>query len=239
MSVYSAIFSAVAADALRTVMMPGAVVVQVMSIAVFLAYAVLLYLFSGEVNSVVREIKSAPGAQSGDSGNRNYLLLNWTAHAVGVCAVSVFVCRILFVYAPGALCGAAPKWLVALLGVAVTAVVESVMMLQRSAVLAAGYVTQSDSFARSLLHLRKIHFTMFGVIVVPVMLLYSSFGGEWDTAFLYTCLFMTAGVVFVYLWKSCVLFVGQKISILYWFLYLCTVELFPISLVISILLRII
>ena len=35
---------------------------------------------------------------------------------------------------------------------------------------------------------------------------------------------------FLYLKESLNLFISKKISILHWFLYLCTVEIFPVSL---------
>jgi len=214
-------------------------VVQIIGIAVFFAYAMMWYLFSGVVSGVAKEIRSGPDSQFCDSGNRNYVSFNFWAHATGVFAVSVFACRILFAHASGMLGAAMPPWSIPLLGVAVTAAIETIMLLQRSALHVAGYVTVSASFIQSLLHLRKIHFAMFAVIAVPVMLLYNSYGGAWNAVFLYAGAILILGMACVYLCKSYVLFVGQKISILYWFLYLCIVELFPVSLVISILLRII
>ena len=68
------------------------------------------------------------------------------------------------------------------------------------------------------------------IVISPALLLFAlcprSTGGLWFCIIVIE-LIITVGL---YLRETLNLFIAKKISILHWFLYLCTVEIFPISL---------
>ncbi len=94
-----------------------------------------------------------------------------------------------------------------------------------------GLVTISGDFMERMLMIKRVYFS-FGVLMAsPVILLFvlmpAGRGGGW----LFLLVVVVAAVLLLYLRESLHLFISKKVSILHWFLYLCTVDLFPLSLV--------
>ena len=211
-----------------------------MSIAILVSYALVMYLFSGEFALVVRQFKSG-GTESEfkESHNRGYMMFNLLAHIMGVLSLSVAFTKLFCVKMPESGLQFLPQWFLPMTCLAVGALVVAVMYYQRLLLKLSGLLTLGSEFVSSLLHRKSAHFTLASVIIAPVLLLYSGFRRGWDEVFLYVSVILAIIFLFNFLYRTCTLFVGQKISILYWFLYLCIVELFPISLVAAVLMRII
>lgn len=212
--------------------------IQMMSIAIFVLYALMCHFQSGALGTLMREIKSTTESL-GETGNRDYVMLGVSTGIIGVLSLAVFLTKTLSLYHAESIAALLPKWFLPLVCLAVSGVIIMVILYQRAVLYAAGSITLSGRFVHMLLHLKKIHFTLLAIVVSPTLLLYSSMHGISDTVFMYVSGIEAILIMCLFLYKSCILFVGQKISILYWFLYLCIVELFPISLIVSILLRII
>jgi hypothetical protein len=75
------------------------------------------------------------------------------------------------------------------------------------------------------------------IIVAPVSLLLAVNMGQSVATLSWVCLGTGAVAMTIFCIKSLILFIGQKISILLWFLYLCTVILIPIGVVITLVVR--
>lgn len=75
------------------------------------------------------------------------------------------------------------------------------------------------------------------IIVTPVSLLLAVNMGQSVATLSWVCLVTGAVAMTIFCIKSLILFIGQKISILLWFLYLCTVILIPIGVVITLVVR--
>ncbi len=89
-------------------------------------------------------------------------------------------------------------------------------------------IFRNKAFFREIMQLKGSMMLMSVLWMLPVVLI-SSF--EDDNSFLvYLTLFEVVILCGVYLFRSFSLFTAQKISILQWFLYLCTVEIMPITL---------
>lgn len=91
-------------------------------------------------------------------------------------------------------------------------------------------MTVSQPFVSQLMLLRRTYFALAVIVTSPALLLFAlcprGTGNVWFTVITIE-LAMTA---FLYLKESLNLFISKKISILHWFLYLCAVEIFPVSL---------
>mgnify|MGYP000817146810 CR=1 FL=1 len=103
-------------------------------------------------------------------------------------------------------------------------------LFQRGVVRLAGAVTLSQPFVSQLMLLKRTYFALGVVLISPPLLLFAlcpqGTGGVW---FCIVAIELTAAAV-LYLKETLNLFLSKKVSILHWFLYLCTVEVFPISL---------
>ncbi|MFQ8805566.1 MAG: DUF4271 domain-containing protein [Alistipes indistinctus] len=68
------------------------------------------------------------------------------------------------------------------------------------------------------------------LILTPFFLLFALGDGSSTTFFIYLTITIVAALYLLYLGKSYRFFIERNVSILQWILYLCTVEWFPVSL---------
>ena len=101
---------------------------------------------------------------------------------------------------------------------------------QTIAVRLAGALTLSQPFIAQLMLLKRTCFALGMILISPPLLLFAlcpqGTGGVWF------CIIAVelAAAAALYLKETLNLFLSKKVSILHWFLYLCTVEVFPVSL---------
>ncbi len=93
-----------------------------------------------------------------------------------------------------------------------------------------GAITHSRAEVASLMRIRLTYFVLATVMVAPVMLA-SLMGNTSAYDVWFKVAVVGAGVVIVlFIRESIKFFIQKKVSILHWFLYLCTVEILPLSL---------
>ena len=95
---------------------------------------------------------------------------------------------------------------------------------------AVGGVTLTSGFTTQLIRIKRGYAALGAIILAPVILLFalSPLGSDTIWAGL-----LTAGwliTFLLYLRETFALFISKKVSILLWILYLCAVEIFPVTL---------
>ena len=111
----------------------------------------------------------------------------------------------------------------------------ALVVVQYIVLLLVGFITRSISFVASLMRMRLVYF-VFATIAVAPMLLIAELANQYAIWQILT--YLVAGIVLIlYLRESIELFISKKISILHWILYLCTVEILPLTLLWQIALR--
>ena len=95
-----------------------------------------------------------------------------------------------------------------------------------------GGVAMCSDVTSAVMRLRKICFAIFTICSAPTILLYALSEIGRSKVFLYLIVAELVTIFLVFLYETFVLFVSKKISVLHWILYLCTVELFPVSLIV-------
>ena len=111
-----------------------------------------------------------------------------------------------------------------------------VIAVQYLMLIIAGAVTRSLHTTSHLLRMRLTYFVFATVAVAPVFLI-SQMAVEYNIWYVIASL--TALLVLIlYLRESLDLFISKKISILHWILYLCTVEIVPLTLLWQIAIRV-
>lgn len=105
-----------------------------------------------------------------------------------------------------------------------------VVTLQYGMLSVVGAVTRSTAEVASLMHIRLVYFVLATVMVAPVMLM-ALMGSAAAYDLWFKVATVGAGVVVIlFIRESIKFFIHKKVSILHWFLYLCTVEILPLSL---------
>lgn len=106
----------------------------------------------------------------------------------------------------------------------------AVVAVQYAMLAVAGGITRSWSMMAVLLRIRLIYFVLATVIVLPPVLMWQMNGGTGGEVWLRVACLAAAVAVVMYVRESVTLFNSKKNSILHWILYLCIVEVFPVSL---------
>ncbi len=92
-------------------------------------------------------------------------------------------------------------------------------------------VTRNQEFRAQILQLKAIIFTIFVMVATPIMLCFSAGGNLWGEWIVYLSGIVSVAVLLLYIYEYFLLFLSKKVSIFHTFLYLCTVEIFPITLI--------
>ncbi len=88
-----------------------------------------------------------------------------------------------------------------------------------------------------LLKIKLLHFSTFALVILPLSIPYICSSG-WHSSVWLCCIVLQATVsIGVFVKESLSLFISQRVSILHWFLYLCSVELLPASVLLAPVLR--
>jgi hypothetical protein len=93
----------------------------------------------------------------------------------------------------------------------------------------AGYLTYRTDFVKQIAYLTKIIFSIGTILFVPSIIIFASSAEPVHSAFLYLLYFEAIVWALYLIVQTYDLFAKEKISILHWFLYLCGVEILPVS----------
>ncbi len=94
-----------------------------------------------------------------------------------------------------------------------------------------GVVVNSREFSKLLSHLKAVWYTIVGIIAIPTVLCFSLTDGTVQEVFMYITVIQIVAIALMYFIKTFLLFLTKKVSLLHTILYLCAVEIFPITLV--------
>ena len=102
--------------------------------------------------------------------------------------------------------------------------------MQTIALWCIGQVTLTQSFVETLLYVKQFHFALASLSVLPFILLYALCPIGSGSGWLCGIVGLSATIILLFLREIHSLFVAKNISNLHWILYLCIVEVFPVSL---------
>lgn len=191
---------------------------------------VLLAGYRGELRRVASGLWSGYAEEA--ESNRKTAISNgfFTAAALtGVLAATIAIVRTSLLWLPD---GLLPDrlWVAPVSAGAVIAGLLAVALYQWSVLQVVGLVTDRRDFISTLLYVKKACFSATAMLTAPVILLSALSSGIGETWF-----YILAGECFIlsflFLKETFVLFIRKKVPIFQWFLYLCTVEAFPLTLI--------
>ena len=196
-------------------------------------YAMLLYRNLGDVRTLLGRISrdAATGKRfSEDPGGSGYSRFLNIATAIGLLFLGVAAVKYGDTLMPGRLTASIPQGAALIFSLLVSLASLGIAAYQTIAVRLAGALTLSQPFIAQLMLLKRTCFALGMILISPPLLLFAlcpqGTGGVWF------CIIAVelAAAAALYLKETLNLFLSKKVSILHWFLYLCTVEVFPVSL---------
>lgn len=196
-------------------------------------YATLLYRNLGDIRSLLNRIsrdKTSGERLSEEPGSSGFArFLNLTT-AIGILFMGVVVVKYGDSLMPPGLGRSLSHGAVLALSLLATLAWGIVILFQAAVVRIIGAVTLSQPFIAQLVQLRQTFFSLAVIIASPALLLFALCPRGTGSVWFFVGAAELIITAVLYLKESLNLFISKKISILHWFLYLCTVEIFPISL---------
>ena len=196
-------------------------------------YATLLYRNLGDIRCLLNRIsrdKTSGERLSEEPGSSGFArFLNLTT-AIGILFMGVVVVKYGDSLMPPGLGRSLSHGAVLALSLLATLAWGIVILFQAAVVRIIGAVTLSQPFIAQLVQLRQTFFSLAVIIASPALLLFALCPRGTGSVWFFVGAAELIITAVLYLKESLNLFISKKISILHWFLYLCTVEIFPISL---------
>jgi magnesium-transporting ATPase (P-type) len=112
----------------------------------------------------------------------------------------------------------------------VVALFVIIVMAQYALMLIIGFVTRSMYEVLALMRIRLLYFVMAVVLVAPILLMSQMGADDGYQGWLGVAQGASLLVLVLYVRESVGFFISKKVSILHWILYLCAVEILPLTL---------
>ena len=206
----------------------------VLVLALLILYLLLIYRHAGDLRQLLgRALQDRTGDDrlyddTAGSFSRCLTLSN----LLGLLALSVAVVRLTGTMIPLHHTALMPHT-AALLWSVILAVALVLVHLYRMGVAALiGSITFTKLLFEQLKLVRRTCFAMLTIVALPPMLLWLLTPPDGGGGWFWLIVLESAVLLILYIHETYTLFISKKISILHWILYLCTVEIFPLSLLI-------
>ena len=195
------------------------------------AYLVIIYHNLREVYVLCRKLsldRSKPGRMTDTQGS-TYARFLWAAIGIGLPMLALLTLRLADRWYP--IPEVVPEAWIPVLGLLATVGLAVLLLFQVGLLRITGYVTLSRPITDQLIALKFNYFALSVVFLCPLILLFLLASPDTGHILSFGIFILGGALLLLYLKESLMLFLSKKISILHWFLYLCAVEIFPVSFV--------
>lgn len=207
----------------------GAALFQGMVLLLAFAYLAVIYHSLREIATLFSKL-SMDRSKSNCMTNLqsgHYTRFLWSIMAVGVPLMALMALRVADSYV--SFSDTLPERWIPLFELLAVGCIAGVILFQMGLLTIIGKVTLSQDITMQLNHLKFNYLALGIVILCPLALLLLLSSPDRSEILSYCILAGSGGLILLYLKRSFILFLEKKISILHWILYLCIVEIFPVS----------
>lgn len=198
------------------------------------AYAIFLYRHLNDIvlllGRVFRPRASHERLVDASGGGNNILRFLDIAAVIGLFVLGAAITRYADTRLPAEETAAWPRELIATASLLVAAVWAAIAAYQSLVLKTVGAVTISLPLMDQIWMLKRTYFALAAIVATPVFLLLTLVPSAAGMTWFYIAAGESAVTAILCLRETSQLFLAKKIPILYWFLYLCIVEIFPFSL---------
>ncbi len=202
--------------------------IQIATLCLLLLYSYIIFRFGHEACQLFRMAFTARREERSTDGY-GYMLSDFITGlmAAGYLMVGIVAVKAIGLSAGGDTLASIERQGPLLAMCAVSLLLAAMHIVQQLALRIIGVVTLSVGFIRRLLALRRLFFVVVCVSATPVALLFALAEGTAAYILGYILAGIAAVFLIYYIYRSLRLFIEEKVSILLWMLYLCTVEVMP------------
>lgn len=208
------------------------VVFQSIALLLFILYFTIIRKNIEDVALLFSNISLSQNSNNSASGIKSgyrHTKFLYTMQLLGFAFVGLYIVKCAELIADVNILSNIPDALAAML-VPIIVVLSTIIVVYQVAMLSVvAWITLTKEFIEELIALKVALFSIFVVVVSPILLLYVLSPQEKGSIWRYTIMILVVLSIILHLIKSIRLFISKKIPILQWFLYLCCVEFIPIS----------
>ena len=164
-----------------------------------------------------------------DTQGSTYARFLWAAIGIGLPMLALLTLRLTDRWFP--IPEVVPEAWIPVLGLLATVGLAVLLLFQVGLLRITGYITLSRPITDQLVALKFNYLALSVVFLCPLILLFLLASPDTGHILSFGILILGGALLLLYLKESLMLFLSKKISILHWFLYLCAVEIFPVSFV--------
>lgn len=211
--------------------------VAVLLLAAF--YLLLLYTNASEVRMLIDGFSFDSNVAQRTLGKQGIVHSHFLRRCciLGVAGLGVLIVKLCDELLPaGVFTALNPLWR-ELFGFGAVSVVGAVVLLQTLVMWSVGQVTLSQSFVSMLFSVKQVHFSLMTLVCLPFILLFVLCPGSMGWWWMYLTFIVVALAALLYLREIHSLFILKNISNLHWFLYLCTIEIAPVTFAVLMLIK--
>ncbi len=197
-----------------------------------LLYATLLYRHFGDAGRLAGRLQRDRSTEKRlyeDAGS-SYVRFLTICCTLGIFAASLAVVRFAAPLLPPAFVEGWPRTAAALATLGVAAALALSLLYQRGVTFVVGVLTYSQPLIERLWLVKRHAAAMLTVAATPPLLLLLLLPPGTGRGWLWMIIIELSVLSVLYLRETLMLFLAKKVSILHWFLYLCVVEILPLSL---------
>jgi hypothetical protein len=204
---------------------------QILILIVLGLYCLMIYYYAGQVRLCLKGVFTL-NAEDRFTAEHGHLYNRFIAIALMLCTLTIGIAltKAIAVWTDPVAIAEFPQWALPLTSIVIWAVAVAVMTLEWILLKTAGSFTFSGKLTGTITEIKNSHLAAAAVVITPAILLWSGVNPAWDSIMVWVVV-VSGGVLLVsFTFRTFLLFVGQKVSLLVWILYLCAVEIFPIAL---------
>ena len=211
---------------------------QVVAIVIALGYIISLVIHADTLGYILRSAFSSrtkpPKVENLSAESRN---LETAMLIIGLCTISLFVMR----YAAGTtliatLDTTSSMALWRLGGITIGGLV-ALIAFESLSLYIIGHISERTDICKGLMHIKLLHFGAVIALITPPILLYLLTSGRMAEVALWLLIFECCIALILFVKETFLFFHQQRVSIFHWILYLCALELAPITLLLAPILR--
>ena len=208
------------------------------ALAVFVLYCLVIYHYRSQIAELTGAVWNKSNMEKTLAGhNRLFEVFVRSLMLLGMGVLSLAVIKYADLRWGSFITDGRNDWELALACLAVPLCTVLVWLLQNTMLRTAGSASLSSAFTTDIINVRRLAVSTATLTLAPVATMYALSGETSGQILFWITTAGAAGSAFFFMVRICQLFIERKISIFYWILYLCAVELFPVSLPLLILIR--
>ena len=119
------------------------------------------------------------------------------------------------------------------LGILSAGAISATILAEYGLIKAIGAVGGAKKFCNEIWHIKMLNFGCTMLLASPIILVMLLGGDKVASVALYALFSVCSITIFFFLKETFLLFRAQRVSIFHWFLYLCALEILPLSLLVA------